>query len=211
LKLKLFIANRQTGPASIYRPSILNHLGLTIKTRPGLFDYVHVSTHLCAQRPAQHLLPPSSMYYICATIASAFILRRCAPVTLFIYQARRLFERACRTGACAITPCTHARQCLNSLLAFVGAFQFARKNIAWDFRIFVNKIDVWLHFLLVKVRNLVRTFVEECRICVRWQPTSHVRLDSLLLARREATHAGGGSRLEERRGLAATVLWICRR
>jgi hypothetical protein len=27
---------------------------------------------------------------------------------------------------------------------------------------FVNKIDAWLHFLLAKVRNLVRTFLEEC-------------------------------------------------
>jgi hypothetical protein len=38
----------------------------------------------------------------------------------------------------------------------------AQKHIAWDFRRFVNKIDAWLHFLLAKVRNLVRTFAEEC-------------------------------------------------
>jgi hypothetical protein len=59
----------------------------------------------------------------------------------FVYQARRRFERACRTGAGEITPSTHARQCSNSPLAVVGAFYFARKSIAWDFRIFVNKID----------------------------------------------------------------------
>jgi hypothetical protein len=104
------------------------------------------------------------MHYICATVASTFILRRCAPVTLFVYQARRLFEKSCRTGAGAITPSKHARQCSNSSLAVVGAFHFARKSIAWDFRIFVNKIDAWLHFILAKVRNLVRTFVEECTI-----------------------------------------------
>jgi hypothetical protein len=61
------------------------------------------------QRPDQHLLPPSPMCYICATVASTFILRRCAPATLFVCQARRLFERACRTGAGAITQSTHAR------------------------------------------------------------------------------------------------------
>ena len=114
------------------------------------------------QRPAQHLLPPSPMHYFCAAVASSFILRRCAPVTLFVYQARRLFERACRTGAGATTPSTHARQCSNSPLAVVGAFQVARKSIAWDFLIFVNNIDAWLHFLLARVRNLIRTFVEEC-------------------------------------------------
>jgi len=48
------------------------------------------------QRPAHHLLPPSPMYYISVTVASASILRRCAPVTLFVYHARRLFKRACR-------------------------------------------------------------------------------------------------------------------
>jgi hypothetical protein len=93
------------------------------------------------QHLAQHLLPPSPMHYNCATVTSAFILRRCAPVTIFVYHARRLFERACRTGAGAITPSTQARQCSNSPLAVVGAFHFARKSIAWDFRIFVNKID----------------------------------------------------------------------
>jgi hypothetical protein len=91
-----------------------------------------------------------------------FNLRRCAPVALFVEPARRLFERACRTGAGAITRSTQARQCSNSPLVVVGTFHFARKSIAWDFRIFVNKIDAWLHFLLANVRNLVRTFVEEC-------------------------------------------------
>jgi hypothetical protein len=86
------------------------------------------------------------MHCICATGASAFILRRCAPVNLFVYQAPRLFERACRTGAGAKTPSTHARQCSNSPLAVVGAFHFARKSIAWDFRLFVNKIDALLQF-----------------------------------------------------------------
>jgi hypothetical protein len=61
-------------------------------------------------------------------------IARCAPVTRFLYKARRLFERACRMGAGAITPSTHARQCSNSPLAVVGAFHFARKGIAWDFR-----------------------------------------------------------------------------
>jgi hypothetical protein len=70
-------------------------------------------------------------------------------------------------GAGAITPSTQARQCSNSPLAVVGAFHFARKSIAWDFRIFVNKIDAWLHFVLAKVRNLVRTFLEECTYKVR--------------------------------------------
>jgi hypothetical protein len=36
------------------------------------------------QRLAQHLLPPSPMHYICATVASSFILRHCPPVTLFV-------------------------------------------------------------------------------------------------------------------------------
>jgi hypothetical protein len=111
------------------------------------------------QRPAQHRLPPSPMHYIRATVASTFILRRCAPVTMFVYQARRHFERACRTNAGAITPSTHARQCSNSPLAVVGAFHFARKS---NFRIFVDKMDAWLHFYLANVQNLVRTFVEEC-------------------------------------------------
>jgi hypothetical protein len=116
------------------------------------------------QRPAQHLLPQSPMRYICATVASAFILRHCAPVTIFVQPTRRLFERACRTGAGAITQSTQARQCSNSPLAVVGAFHFARRSIAWDFRIFVTKINARLHFLLVKVRNLFRTFVEECSL-----------------------------------------------
>jgi hypothetical protein len=113
------------------------------------------------QQPAQHLLRPSPMHYICATVAQAFTLRRCAPVTLFVYQARRRFERACRTGAGAITPSTQPRQWSNSPLVLVGAFHFARNCFAWDFRRFVNKLDAWLHFLLAKVRNLVRTFVED--------------------------------------------------
>ena len=91
------------------------------------------------QRPAQHLLPPSPMHNICATVASAFILRRCAPVTFFVYQVRRLLERACRTDAGAITPSTHARLCSNSPLAIVGAFHFARIGNALDFKIFANK------------------------------------------------------------------------
>jgi hypothetical protein len=40
---------------------------------------------------------------------------------------------------------------------------------------------------------------------VRWQPTNHVRLESPLGARREATQAGGGSQPAERHGLAAEV------
>jgi hypothetical protein len=35
------------------------------------------------QRLAQHLLAPSPMHHICATVASTFILRRCAHVTVF--------------------------------------------------------------------------------------------------------------------------------
>jgi hypothetical protein len=112
------------------------------------------------QRSAQRLLPPSSRHYICATVAPAFIMRRCAPVTHFVQPARRLFEGACRTCVGAVTPSTQARQCSNLPLVVVGAFHFGRKSIAYDFRRFVNKIDAWLHFLLAKVRNLIRTFVE---------------------------------------------------
>jgi hypothetical protein len=52
-----------------------------------------------------------------------------------------LKERAACMGAGAKTPNTQARQCSNSPLVVVGAFYFARKSNAWDFRIFVNKID----------------------------------------------------------------------
>jgi hypothetical protein len=45
-----------------------------------------------------------------------------------LQQLWKLFERACCTGAGAITPSTQARQCSNSpLLIVVGAFHFARK------------------------------------------------------------------------------------
>ena len=88
----------------------------------------------------------SSLRRLCimyrATIASAFILRRCATVTLFVYQVRRLLERACRTDAGAITPSTHARLCSNSPLAIVGAFHFARIGIGLDFKIFANKTNM---------------------------------------------------------------------
>ena len=51
------------------------------------------------QRPAHHLLPPSPMYYISATVASAFILRRCAPVTYSsTLHGHCLKERAVRLG-----------------------------------------------------------------------------------------------------------------
>jgi hypothetical protein len=48
LKLKWFTTNRQSGPAAIYRPSILSHTRLTSKFRPGFFDRVHLSTHLAS-------------------------------------------------------------------------------------------------------------------------------------------------------------------
>jgi hypothetical protein len=35
----------------------------------------------------------------------------------------------------------NTHQCSNSPLAVVGAFHFARKSIAWDFRMFVNKTN----------------------------------------------------------------------
>jgi hypothetical protein len=52
LKLKMFIANRQIGPAAIYRPSMLSHTGLTIKIRPGIFDHVHLSA-MCVDVPRE--------------------------------------------------------------------------------------------------------------------------------------------------------------
>jgi hypothetical protein len=45
----------------------------------------------------------------------------------------------------------------------------------------------------------------------RWQPTYHVRLESPMGARREATHAGGGPQPEERHGLAVKVYRTVRR
>jgi hypothetical protein len=46
---------------------------------------------------------------------------------------------------------------------------------------------------------------------VRLQLTSHVRLESPLVGRREATHAGGGSEIEERHCVAGEVHMIARR
>jgi hypothetical protein len=51
---------------------------------------------------------------------------------------------------------------LNFSPIVVGAFHLGRRSIAYDFRRFVNGIDAWLHFLLSKVRNIVRTAIEEC-------------------------------------------------
>jgi hypothetical protein len=92
------------------------------------------------ERLAQHL-PPSVAYALYLRVASTFILRCCAPVTLFVSLARRLFERACRTRGGAITPSTQARQCSNSPPVVVGAFHLGRQSIAQDFSRFVNIID----------------------------------------------------------------------
>jgi hypothetical protein len=43
---------------------------------------------------------------------------------------------------------------LESAPVFVGAVYLGRHSIAFDFRRFGNKIDAWLRFLFVTVRNI---------------------------------------------------------
>jgi hypothetical protein len=119
--------------------------------------------------------PPSVAYalHLRDRRTSVHIAALCARYSFRLTCTAIVWKSACRTGAGAITPSTQARQCSNSPLAVViGAFHFARKSNAWDFGRFVNKIDACLHFLLAKVRNLVRTFVEECTMSY-WNISLH--------------------------------------
>jgi hypothetical protein len=79
-------------------------------------------------RTAQHL----PLYRVRIIFAQSFVLRRFEPVPPFVLPARRLFERACRTGAGARTPSTHARLCSNSPPVVVCAIHRGRaKALPW--------------------------------------------------------------------------------
>jgi hypothetical protein len=94
------------------------------------------------------------MHYICATVASSFILRRCAPVTLLLTSTVIVWKSV-----------PHGCGRDNPKYLSPAVLEFAprgcRRNPFWAQKHCLGFKEMCQNIVL-KLRNLVRTFVEEC-------------------------------------------------